>query len=231
MIEEIDRLQERIGYKFNNTEFLHTALTHSSYANENRAKKLKDNERLEFLGDSVLGLISAELLFMKYKHLPEGGLTKIRAAVVCEEALAGYSKEFALGDAILLGCGEERTGGRDRASILADGFEALLAAIFLDGGLDEARKFALPFIEREIEKSLSKFGRHDYKTMLQEIVQQNPGEQLKYLFVGAKGPDHDRIFEVDVYINSNKIGSGSGKSKKEAEQAAAEQALKLMGQA
>ena len=214
-----------IGYEFKNKNLLKTALTHSSYANE---KQLASdcNERLEFLGDSVLGVITAEYFYHHLNHLPEGEMTKKRAACACEKSLHGFAKEINLGKYIYLGRGEERTGGRGRASILADAFEAVIAAIYLDGGLENARKFVLDFVKKAAQEQLSFV---DYKTVLQEIIQKNPDEHLSYAVVAESGPDHDKRFEVEVYLNSNAIGYGKGKSKKIAEQQAAKQALELMG--
>ncbi len=219
-------LQERIGYKFKNTELLKRALTHTSYANETGGDHNLSNERLEFLGDSVLGVITAEDFFMNYRNLPEGELTKLRAATVCEKALCEYAKDIDLGSFILLGRGEIVTGGSERPSILADAFEALIAAIYLDGGMDAAKGFVLKYIEKAAKEHR---GFKDYKTMLQEVVQKNPGEIVEYVLVKETGPDHDKRFEVEVHLNSNVIGRGIGTSKKKAEQAAAKEALELMG--
>lgn len=219
-------LQERIGYKFKNTELLKRALTHTSYANETGGDHNLSNERLEFLGDSVLGVITAEDFFMNYRNLPEGELTKLRAATVCEKALCEYAKDIDLGSFILLGRGEIVTGGSERPSILADAFEALIAAIYLDGGMDAAKGFVLKYIEKAAKEQR---GFKDYKTMLQEVVQKNPGEIVEYVLVKETGPDHDKRFEVEVHLNSNVIGRGIGTSKKKAEQAAAKEALELMG--
>lgn len=219
-------LQERIGYKFKNTELLKRALTHTSYANETGGDHNLSNERLEFLGDSVLGVITAEDFFMNYRSLPEGELTKLRAATVCEKALCEYAKDIDLGSFILLGRGEIVTGGSERPSILADAFEALIAAIYLDGGMDAAKGFVLKYIEKAAKEHR---GFKDYKTMLQEVVQKNPGEIVEYVLVKETGPDHDKRFEVEVHLNSNVIGRGIGTSKKKAEQAAAKEALELMG--
>lgn len=219
-------LQERIGYKFKNTELLKRALTHTSYANETGGDHNLSNERLEFLGDSVLGVITAEDFFMNYRNLPEGELTKLRAATVCEKALCEYAKDIDLGSFILLGRGEIVTGGSERPSILADAFEALIAAIYLDGGMDAAKGFVLKYIEKAAKEHR---GFKDYKTMLQEVVQKNPGEIVEYVLVKETGPDHDKRFEVEVHLNSNVIGRGTGTSKKKAEQAAAKEALELMG--
>lgn len=220
-------LEKRLGYTFNNVELLHTALRHSSYANEAHGRK-NCNERLEFLGDSVLGMITAEFLYEQFPEIPEGGLTKLRAELVCEKALCKYSAELRVGECLYLGHGERKSGGDKRPSILADAFEAILAAIYLDGGMDEARKFVLRFITKErVEQRQHSF--KDYKTMLQEIIQQNPEEHLEYVLVDERGPDHDKHFVFEVRLNSNVIGKGGGRSKKEAEQQAAREALSLMG--
>lgn len=225
MKTDLKSFQQKIDYKFNNEELLLTALTHSSYANECGGAF---NERLEFLGDSVLGFISAEFFFSNRKSVPEGELTKLRAATVCEKSLFGFAKEIDLGSYIRLGKGEMNTGGRERPSILSDAFEAVIAAIYLDGGMEEAKKFVLRFLkEAQAHKNESAF--KDYKTVLQEIIQRNPEERLEYVLVGESGPAHDKIFEVEIHLNSNCIGKGSGHSKKLAEQAAAGEALKLMG--
>ena len=225
MKTDLKSFQQKIDYKFNNEELLLTALTHSSYANECGSAF---NERLEFLGDSVLGFISAEFFFSNRKSVPEGELTKLRAATVCEKSLFGFAKEIDLGSYIRLGKGEMNTGGRERPSILSDAFEAIIAAIYLDGGMEEAKKFVLRFLkEAQSHKNDSAF--KDYKTVLQEIIQRNPEERLEYVLVGESGPAHDKIFEVEIHLNSNCIGKGSGHSKKLAEQAAAGEALKLMG--
>ena len=225
MKTDLKSFQQKIDYKFNNEELLLTALTHSSYANECGGAF---NERLEFLGDSVLGFISAEFFFSNRKSVPEGELTKLRAATVCEKSLFGFAKEIDLGSYIRLGKGEMNTGGRERPSILSDAFEAVIAAIYLDGGMEEAKKFVLRFLkEAQAHKNESAF--KDYKTVLQEIIQRNPEERLEYVLVGESGPAHDKRFEVEIHLNSNCIGKGSGHSKKLAEQAAAGEALKLMG--
>lgn len=217
-------LEKKIGYKFRSPDFLERALTHSSYANERPSSK--SNERLEFLGDSVLGMISAEYFFMNRKSCPEGELTRLRANAVCEKSLSIFAKKIGLGDYLLLGKGEKNTNGNERPSILADAFEALLAAIYLDGGMEAARSFVLPFIEGTVSEE-EPF--NDYKTILQEIIQQNPGESLEYVLISSSGPDHDKSFEFEVHLNSNIIGHGKGSSKKRAEQQAAKEALLLMG--
>lgn len=219
-------LMETIGYTFQDPQLLENALTHSSYANEGN-RGLDSNERLEFLGDSVLGFVAARYLFAKEKG-QEGQLTKVRASLVCEKALCSYANRIGLGEYLLLGKGERNNGGGKRPSILADAFEAVIAAIYLDGGLEAAETFILPFLEYErSQQRRSQF--KDYKTALQEIVQQNPGEQLEYRLKSESGPDHNKRFVTDVYLNSNIIGTGQGHSKKEAEQQAAREALKLMG--
>jgi ribonuclease-3 len=229
-MSDLSVLQKRIGYSFNNVALLRHALAHSSYANEHRNEIPGSNERLEFLGDSVLGLITAEYLFTHYRHLPEGNLTKIRALLVCENALFGFANEFNLGEFLLLGHGEEMAGSRKRPSIVSDAFEALLAAIYLDGGLEAAKAFALPFLERGAEEIAEHTRSYDYKTTLQEIAQQNPGELIQYQLIRASGPDHAKTFEVHCFLNSNLLGKGIGKSKKEAEQMAAKEALEIMGE-
>ncbi|MBR0348483.1 MAG: ribonuclease III [Clostridia bacterium] len=225
MKNNIKELQEKLGYTFNDEAILIRALSHSSYVNENHSAG-DSNERLEFLGDSVLGLITAENFFKNYTKLPEGELTKLRAATVCEKSLAGFARQLELGKYLLLGKGEILTGGRERPSIQADAFEAIIAAIYLDGGMEAARNFVLKYIEEAIRQQQSI---RDYKTMLQEVVQRNPGEIIEYVLTGETGPDHDKRFEVEVHLNSNVIGRGIGKSKKKAEQEAAREALELMG--
>lgn len=219
-------LQKRIGYYFKDPMLLERALTHSSYANESK-KKLECNERMEFLGDAVLSIIVAEHIFHKF-HLAEGDLTKIRAGLVCEKSLFEFARKIGLGKELLLGRGEEQTGGRERPSVVSDAFEALIAAIYLDGGMDEAAKFVLPFVEDELKQKEAPFV--DYKTKLQEIIQKNPEERVEYVLVAEEGPDHDKKFVVEVHLNSNVIGRGASRSKKSAEQAAAHEALILMGE-
>ena len=222
-LEEYEKL---IGYTFRDKRLLERALTHSSYANEH---KRESYERLEFLGDSVLGFVTAEYLFDHFPRLPEGQLTKNRAAIVCERSLCEFSKSLGVGNFLRLSHGEMNSGGRERASILADVFESTVAAIFLDSGqLEEAKRFILRFIAPAAERQNAK-PLKDYKTTLQEIVQQNPEERLTYAVVGESGPDHDKRFVVEVRLNSNVIGKGGGRSKKEAEQRAAREALRLMG--
>ena len=223
----IAKLEEKLGYRFQNPEYLKTALTHSSYANECK-KSGGSNERLEFLGDSILGLVVADYLFRNFKQLPEGDLTKKRAELVCEQACCGFSQQLGVGGYLLLSRGEQNSGGRTRSSILADAFEAITAAIYLDGGMEEARKFILRFVLPLLQTQKQKTFK-DYKTVLQEIVQKNPDEILEYVLTDESGPDHDKHFTVEVHLDHNIIGKGGGRSKKEAEQQAAREALELMG--
>ena len=223
---DLHELEAKLWYKFKDLSLLDTALTHSSYANE-QGPGHKYNERLEFLGDSVLGFITADRFFHEFRDIPEGRLTKLRASTVCEEALFGFARQIDLGSYLLLGKGEDKNGGRERASIVSDAFEAVIAAIYLDGGIDEARQFVLRFVMEAVEEKKITF--KDYKTQLQEIIQKNPEEDLSYVLSGESGPDHDKRFEVEVHLNSNVIGKGVGRTKKQAEQEAAREALSLMG--
>ena len=225
--EVIKSFQEKIGYRFKNQKLITEALSHSSYANESK-KQRNSNERLEFLGDSVLSVVVSNYIFEHFKHLPEGELTKLRASLVCEQALFDFSKKIDLGSFIMLGKGEEMTGGRERPSIVSDAFEAVIAAIYLDGGMDVATKYVLSFIPENV-KPHSVVSFVDYKTALQEIIQKNPEEKVEYVLTNESGPDHDKKFTVNVMLNSNVIGTGIGKSKKSAEQNAAKEALSLMG--
>lgn len=220
-------LEQKLEYRFQNSQYLRTALTHSSYANESKGS-LQSNERLEFLGDAVLSIVVSDYLFKNCPQLPEGELTKLRASLVCEKSLCRFSKEMEVGSYLLLSRGEQNSGGRERSSILADAFEAILAAIYLDGGMEEARRFVMRFVEQDIKNSKPKAFK-DYKTMLQEIIQQNPEERLEYVLTGESGPDHNKHFTVEVRLNRNVVGRGGGRSKKEAEQQAAREALELMG--
>lgn len=223
------QLEKNIGYKFKNIKLLTNALAHSSYANEVRGG-VSSNERLEFLGDSVLSIITSEHIYERFTDMPEGELTKLRASLVCEKALCGYARELNLGDFLLLGKGEDRGGGRQRDSILADAFEAVLAAVYLDGGMEVAKPYVLRFITAELEHMDEPDGFKDYKTALQEIIQRNPEESVTYILASEQGPDHAKEFTVEVRLNSNVIGVGKGRSKKRAEQMAAKQALSLMGE-
>jgi len=224
-------LEEKIGYEFRDKALLDTALTHSSYANELRAKgeNIMYNERLEFLGDSVLSLVASVYLFKGNRKMFEGDLTKVRAGIVCENALYDYACEIELGEYLYLGNGEEANGGRTRRSILADAFEALLAAVYLDGGFEKARKFVLPFLTEAAEKFIKDGASDDYKTLLQKFVQQNKGDILEYELKDESGPSHQKVFEYNVLLNNNVIGTGTGSSKRDAEQMAARQALILFG--
>lgn len=232
MPEMINELEKAIGYSFDNKSLITTALTHSSFYNEAKAKgnDVQYNERLEFLGDSVLSLITSVYLFTCNRDLFEGDLTKIRAGVVCENALFDYACEINLGKYLRLGKGEENTGGRTRKSILADAFEAVIAAIYLDGGLECARNFVLPYIKSASAKLIKSGATEDYKTLLQKFIQQAKGEVLEYIVVGESGPSHQKTFEVQVTLNNNPIGKGTGNSKREAEQQAARKALELFGE-
>ena len=220
-MKEPKEFQQKIDYQFNDEKLLTQALTHSSYANEKHMKKLSDNERLEFLGDAVLEIISSDFLYKNYTDQPEGELTKLRASLVCEPTLAICAKEIGLGDYLRLGRGEDLTGGRGRKSILSDALEAVIGAIYLDGGFANAKEFVLKYILTDIEhKQLF----YDSKTILQEVVQ-GEHEQLDYRLVGESGPDHDKSFSVEVWIGEQKISEGSGHTKKAAEQEAAYHAL------
>ena len=223
---EIGRLEETIGYTFRNKELIYQALSHSSYANE-RKHPGGSNERLEFLGDSVLSIVVSDYLY-KNLNVAEGELTKLRASLVCEKSLHIFARQIHLGDYLMLGKGEENTGGRERPSILADAFEAVIAAIYLDGGLEAAAKHILHFMPEDI-KVTQKPVFSDFKTVLQEIVQKNPEEKVEYVLIGEEGPDHNKRFVVEVRLKSQVIGKGKGRSKKEAEQLAAREALELMG--
>ena len=225
----MESLEAKLNYKFNNVELLKNALTHSSYANEVRCG-VSSNERLEFLGDSVLSIIVSEYIYDNFPKMPEGELTRLRASLVCEKTLCSFSRELELGKYLRLGKGEDKGGGRERDSILADAFEAVLAAIFLDGGMEYARAHAMKFVLRELEHHDVQDDFKDYKTTLQEIIQRNPEETVTYILTAESGPDHNKSFTVEVHLNSNVIGEGKGRSKKQAEQMAAKQALKLMGE-
>ena len=222
----IKDLECAIGYHFKNIQLLQNALTHSSYANERWHNSLLSNERLEFLGDSVLGMLVAEYLFRSFPDRPEGELTRMRADMVCEQTLAAAANRIGLGEHLLLGHGEERLGGRSRNSILADAMESVIAACFLDGGLDAALKVVRKFIL--VEVPVTKLHNADYKTALQELVQQKKNQVLTYALVGESGPDHDKCFDVEVMLNGTVVGTGSGSSKKRAEQSAARAAMEKL---
>ena len=222
----IKDLEAAIGYKFHNISLLQNALTHSSYANERWHNSLLSNERLEFLGDSVLGMLVADFLYSTFPDRPEGELTRMRADMVCEHTLALVANRIHLGQHLQLGHGEERLGGRSRESILADATESVIAACFLDGGLEAAARFVKRFIL--VEVPVSRPHNMDYKTALQELVQQKKNQTLTYTLVGQSGPDHDKVFAVEVCLNGETVGSGSGSSKKRAEQSAAENAIERL---
>ena len=220
-MQKIKDFQNTIGYNFQSEGLLRQALTHSSYANEKHMKKLSDNERLEFLGDAVLELVSSDFLYKNYQKLPEGELTKLRASIVCEPTLALCAKELHLGEYLLLGKGEDQTGGRERKSILSDALEAVIGAIYLDGGFANAKEFVLKYIMTDIEhKQLF----YDSKTILQEVVQ-GEHESLQYVMTEESGPDHNKSFTVEAHIDNVCLGIGSGHTKKAAEQEAAYRAL------
>ena len=219
----IKDLEEEIGYHFHNISLLQNALTHSSYANERWHNSLLSNERLEFLGDSILGMLVAEYLYRNFPDRPEGDLTRMRADMVCEKTLAGVAEKIQLGRHLLLGHGEEQGGGRTRESILADAVESVIAASFLDGGMEAALHFIQTFIL--VEVPVSQLHNMDYKTKLQELVQQKKNQVLTYQLTGETGPDHDKHFEVAVDLNGTEVGRGAGRSKKRAEQEAARIAI------
>ncbi len=221
-------LEKMMGYKFENMNLITRAMTHSSYSNENKKEKLKNNERLEFLGDSVLSIVISEFLFSHYVTMEEGQLTKIRAKIVCEGSLAEASRALKLGEFMLFGRGEELTGGRERTSILSDVFEALIAAVFLDGGMESARVFVLNQLKPIIMDAVQGKLFVDYKTRLQEVIQVQKGNRIKYALVREDGPDHSKIFFTEVNLNDVIIGVGSGHSKKESEQEAAKEGLKWL---
>ena len=222
MQNKLEELQKKIGYSFENSELLRSALMHSSYTNEKRLPKYKCNERLEFLGDAVLELISSEFLYFEDEKMPEGELTKFRASVVCEPSLAFCAREIGLGDYLLLGKGEEVTGGRLRDSITSDALEALIGAVYLDGGFASAKEFVLQYVLNDLESKKLFF---DSKTILQEIVQGNFTEVISYHLMKEEGPDHNKLFFVEVRIGETSYGEGSGRTKKAAEQEAAYHAI------
>lgn len=223
MIKDLERL---LGYKFSNISLLQNALTHSSYANERYHDGLKSNERLEFLGDSILGMVVAEYLYRNFPDRPEGELTRMRADMVCETALAAIAHKLDLGSHLLLGKGEEAFGGRQRPSILADAVESVIAASYLDGGMEAARGIIDRFVLADVP--VTKMHNVDYKTALQERVQQKKNQVLSYQPLGERGPDHHKEFLVEVLLNGEVVGTGSGTSKKRAEQAAAQAAMETL---
>lgn len=222
----IKDLETAIGYRFHNITLLQNALTHSSYANERWHDSLMSNERLEFLGDSILGMVVAEYLYRSFPDRPEGELTRMRADMVCETTLASVAEQVDLGRHLLLGHGEEQGGGRSRNSILADAVESMIAASFLDGGFEAAKGIIQRFILSDVP--VKKLHNVDYKTALQELVQQKKNQQLLYTLAGESGPDHDKHFQVEVSLNGAVVGVGSGSSKKRAEQAAASAAIEKL---
>ena len=222
----MQELEKKLNYTFRNQELLREALNHSSYANEHRSQGLGSNERLEFLGDSVLGFVTAEYLFARHPDLPEGDLTRIRAALVCEQSLHEVAQKLNLGSYLKLGKGENACGGRSRPSILADAVEAVLAAVFLDGGLAHDRDIIQRFLLDRMEQ-VNRASR-DHKTYLQELVQRKSGQVLSYELIGESGPDHNKTFQMQVLLNGQPIGQGTGHSKKEAEQAAANAAIERL---
>lgn len=229
-MEQLKEFQKKIGYQFQQEGLLRQALTHSSYANEHRMKKLSDNERLEFLGDAVLEIVTSDFLYHEHTDVPEGELTRVRASIVCEQTLAFCTRALNLGDYLFLGKGEDQTGGRKRKSILSDAFEAIIGAIYLDGGFASAKEFIHKFILKDIEhKKLF----YDSKTILQEIVQSDyKGKEIEYVLTGEIGPDHDKKFVVSLVVGDKTLGEGTGRTKKAAEQEAAYRAIiKLKGNA
>jgi ribonuclease-3 len=228
-MDALSKLSTKLGVQFTNISLLHQALTHTSYANECKKTLISHNERLEFLGDAVLDLIVSEYLFCQFENLPEGELTKARAVIVCEPTLARCAAELGIGEYLFLGKGEASSGGRDRTSILADSFEAVIGAIYLDSGFLNVTNFVLKQLQADLR--LVERGEYvkDYKTVLQEVVQKKSDSKIIYEIVSENGPDHNKIFEVIVLVNADSLGRGLGKSKKEAEQFAAKQALVKLG--
>ncbi len=222
----ISDLEKAIGYSFRNITLLQNALSHSSFANERWHDSLKSNERLEFLGDSVLGMLVAEFLYRNFPDRPEGELTRMRADMVCEKTLAAVARTLDLGRHLMLGRGEEQGGGRNRDSILADAVESVIAACYLDGGMDAASAFIRKFIL--VNVPVAKLHNEDFKTVLQDLVQQKKNQVLAYKLVGESGPDHDKQFRVELTLNGEVVGVGSGSSKKRAEQAAAQSAIERL---
>ena len=220
----IKDLEAALGYRFSNISLLQNALTHSSFANERWHNSLLSNERLEFLGDSILGMLVAEYLYRNFPDRPEGELTRMRADMVCEKTLASVAARIHLGDHLMLGHGEEQGGGRSRDSILADAVESVIAACFLDGGIEAAQRFIRTFIL--VVVPVSQMHNADYKTKLQELVQQKKNQVLSYTLTGESGPDHDKHFTVAVSLNGGMVGQGEGRSKKRAEQEAARTAIR-----
>ena len=228
-MQALNELCRSLGVVFSDYKLLHQALIHTSYANETKGTSIRHNERLEFLGDAVLDLIISSYLFSQCPQLPEGELTKARAQVVCEQTLAKRALELRIGEYLLLGKGEALSGGRERISILADAFEAIIGAVYLDAGFKSAARYVLNQLKSELKLVERGDYLKDYKTWLQEIVQKNNDSKIAYEVINERGPDHDKSFEVAVLVNAERMGSGWGKSKKEAEQQAAKQALLKLG--
>ena len=224
-VQILPEIEEKLGYSFKNKDYLLLAMTHSSYANEMKKQKMQSNERLEFLGDSVLNISISEKIFLCCSGLAEGEMTRIRASIVCEASLSDCSKKLDIGSYLLLGKGEELTGGRSRISILSDAFEAIIGAIYLDDGLDRAKDFIYRHMGSIIDKSIKGIAFTDYKTQFQEKVQKNGECRIVYEIIDEKGPDHSKIFISQVKVNERVVGIGEGRSKKEAEQSAAKAAL------
>ena len=234
MSDDLRKLEERIGYSFKNKALLSRALTHSSYANEANAHsdkgEVQSYERLEFFGDSILSFAVSEYIYTNYPDCPEGALTRIRASVVCEDSLYEVAKSLCLGKYMLLGRGEEQTGGRERKSVLADMVEAIIAAMCVDGGPEQSKSFVLSILEGKIKAVMGNDRVTDYKSQLQHLVQQAPGEHFEYELLREYGPDHDKRFVMAAKLNRNVIGTGEGRTKREAEQQAAKAALELFGE-
>ena len=218
-------LEQKIKYEFKNKELLKKSLTHTSYAHE---RGVQSNEKLEFLGDSILEFISSEYLYLEFPNLKEGEMTKVRATVVCENSLYKIAKKYEFGKFLYLGKSELASGGNDRPAILADSVEAVIAAMFMDGGLEPAKAFIIENLSEEIKMASKNVGQKDYKTVLQEKLQINGDVKIEYIIINEKGPDHDKIFEAEVRCNNNKLASGIGKTKKQAEMKAAEKALEVI---
>lgn len=227
---DLRSLEDNLNYKFNNRKLLALAMTHSSYANEYKMGIVENNERLEFLGDAILSLVVSQYLYKKYPNHPEGELTKIRAKVVCESSLAYAAKKIEIGKFLLLGKGEEATGGRVRESILADAAEAMVGAVYMDSDFETANSILLSNFESDIVHAVAKGDLFiDFKTELQEMVQKKGKSTMEYVVVKEEGPDHDKRFYIDVIVNNESIGSGRGRNKKDAEQMAAKEALIRLG--
>lgn len=220
--KNLEKLEKNIGYKFKNIKLLQTALTHTSYAYEHG---VQSNEKLEFLGDSILEFVSSEYMYNKYQNLQEGELTKVRASVVCGKSLVNVAKKHNFGDFMYLGKSELKTSESKRGAVLEDSVEAVIAAIFLDGGLEPAKKFIIENLKDAIEVATKHVGEKDYKTVLQEELQKNGEVKIEYIIIGESGPDHDKTFEAEVSLNGKVLAKGKGKSKKEAEMQAAKKAL------